>query len=999
MLLCLSSLASVAFADEVIVQPQISKFNTKLLFDEKKTFDEQELIVKFTPGTSSDERNEILKLVNAKEVDELENGDFSFVKVPNDSDLESISKNLLKNKQVLFVEPNYEVKSTYIPKEPSYKKQWYLNKVQLPKAWDKTKGSSNITVAVIDGGVQKDHPDLKGKIVSPYNTVTGNANYAPDQHGTHVAGIIAASFNKKGIAGIAPNVKIMPINVFDSQGASAYNVAVALKYAVDHHADVVNMSLGSESYSYLLDYYVSYARSKGIVLVAASGNSDSYIPMYPAALNGVIAVSATDSSDRITSFSNYGNYIDLAAPGLSIYSTINGSSYEYLSGTSMAAPVVTGVAALVRSKNPFLTPSQVESILMRSTVDLGNSGWDSFYGNGRIDAYKAVSNTPAPISKLTAPTTYTMTGTNKAALSITASSKTKVSLYLQTSSGKTIRTIFSNKASSGKKISASWDGKTTSGNYVTSGTYKLLAKVSNSNGTIYKSTKIKIVNNVRPAILMSGTYSFSPKASGKITIPYRITQKAKVTAVITNNKGKTVKKIFSNKSLSSGKQLLVWNGKDSKGHAVKDGTYYIIMSLTDSRNRKGKTKKVQLKVDTARPSAKVTLTSTLFKMNTKNTTTAKLSVKETSNILVNVVNEKGTIIKKLITKQSKAGTITLSWNGKNDKNLLAAEGKYRYSVQLKDLAGNITKISSSAFSLQDWRVPSIQSSKDYNFIKKGTMTFTYTLTKPGKVSVDIYKGNTLVKTIEKDVYKESGKQTFLWDGKDAAMNQAEDGDYQFIIKVVDKYPLSQSFTGNVHVRLKKIEISYPTIVQFTRYRGSEVFYKLSESAKVTIEIFNESNERVKTIKQNETVKAGIQKFSWDGMDDNGYYEYDDNYFYVITAQNAYGQKASVKGEMASSGKPTWLVDQDLAFHKDPNYNYYNDQLQLNIEIKQPITATLHVYDYEGSSQIDEQKYFLSTGVNNIVYNKPSSYEWYYYLVEYRDELGNGYWYEINEPYY
>ncbi|MDR7240832.1 S8 family peptidase [Neobacillus drentensis] len=428
--LCLSIITSVASAEEVTIQPKVSKFDTKVLFDEKKEFDDQELIIKFTPNTSSVERATILKLVNGKEVDQLKAGDFSFVKVPNGSDLASISKALLKNKQLLFVEPNYEVKSTYVPGEPSYNKQWYLNKIQLPKAWDKTKGSSNITVAVIDGGVQKDHPELRGKIVSPYNAVTGNANYTPDKHGTHVAGIIAASFNKSGIAGIAPSVKIMPINVFDWQGASAYNVAVALNYAVDHHADVVNMSLGSEDYSYILDYYVQYARSKGIVIVAAAGNSDTSIPMYPAALNGVIGVSATDSSDRITSFSNYGSYIDLAAPGLSIYSTVTGSSYEYLSGTSMTAPVVTGVAALVRSQNPFLTPSQVESILMKSTTDLGSRGWDSYYGYGRIDAYKAVSNTPAPISKLTAPTTYTMTGTNKAAFSITAASSTNVSLYL-----------------------------------------------------------------------------------------------------------------------------------------------------------------------------------------------------------------------------------------------------------------------------------------------------------------------------------------------------------------------------------------------------------------------------------------------------------------------------------------------------------------------------------------------------------------------------------------
>ena len=151
------------------------------------------------------------------------------------------------------------------------------------------------------------------------------------------------------------------------------------------------------------------------------------------------------------------------------------------------------------------------------------------------------------------------------------------------------------------------------------------------------------------------------------------------------------------------------------------------------------------------------------------------------------------------------------------------------------------------------------------------------------------------------------------------MNQAVDGDYQFKIKVVDKYNLSQTFTGNIHVRLTKIVISYPSMVQFSSYSGSEVYYKLSQSAKVTIEIFNDLNVKVKTIKQNVSVNEGIQYFKWDGKDSYGYYEYGNMYYYVITAQNGYGQNISVKGEMNSSGNPSWLVDQDFDFHEDPNH--------------------------------------------------------------------------------
>ncbi|MBV7505699.1 S8 family serine peptidase [Bacillus sp. sid0103] len=988
MVLSLLFMSFDANADGINAHPK--KIDPYVLFKEKSEYVAAELIVKFAPGTSQTEREDLLKQVDVIEETRLDDQDFSLVKVTQGAKLAEIAKRLLMSKKVLLVEPNYKYKKTYVPKEPSYSRQWYLNKLQLPKAWDKTKGSSKITVAVIDGGVQKDHPDLKGKIVSPYNAVTGSSSYYPDEHATHVAGIIAASFNKYGIAGISPDVKIMPINVFQGNEASAETVIRGIYYAVAHHADIINMSLGDDNYSHLLEAATKYAKSKGVVLVAAAGNSSTYLPMYPAASEGVIGVSATDRNDRIASFSNYGKNIDLAAPGVDIYSTVAGSTYAAFDGTSMAAPMVSGIAALVRSKNPFLSPSQVEAILKSSTVDLGSKGWDEDFGYGRIDAYKAVSKTAAPISTITAPKTYTMTGKNKAAFSFKTTSKTKVSLSIKDAHGKTIRKILSNKSSSGAKISASWDGKTASKKFVSTGTYKVEVKITKGSDSLKKSTTIKVINHTKPAIMVSGTtYTYSPKVSSKVTIPYELTQKVKVSAVVTDQSGKTVKKILSKKSKSAGKHSLVWNGKTTKGHLVKDGTYQIVMSFTDSHDKQGKPKKIQLKVDSVRPTGELSLSSTLFKMDNKTTSIIRVKLKESSTMIVHVVNEKGTIIKKLINKQANPGIISASWNGKNDKNQLVPEGTYHYFVQLKDKAGNITKFNSTSIILQDWRVPSISSGKDYYLKTKGSLTIDYNISKPGKVTIGIYQNGKPVTTIKSDAAELAGQHTFTWDGTDQAKSLLNDGVYQYNIKVVDKYNLTQTYSGNVHVEINKIEISYPAVIMFYPGEGSEVHYKLSRAAHVTIEIYNQSNQKIKTIVQDKTVNEGSQYFKWLSGDEN-----DDTYYYVITAKNAYGQK-SVKGKMTSTGNPAWLVSHSFGFHLASD-QIYNDQLLLKINTKQQVTATVHVYPDAGSSQIAEKQYTVKSGSSTIVYTKLSKYSWYYYLIEYRDSLGNEYWYEINE---
>ncbi|OIK16322.1 hypothetical protein BIV60_04710 [Bacillus sp. MUM 116] len=790
MVLCLSCMGTAASADGANTYTNLLKTNI-----ESNAFHDQELIVKFSLSLSKTQRDAILKQVNATEEAHLEDGDFSFIKVPKGTDLTKTAQSLLAQKKILWAEPNFKVKSTYIPQEPDYSKQWYLNKIQMPKAWDITKGSPQIKVAVIDDGVQQDHPELKGKIISPYNAVTGNAQYTPHEHATHVAGIIAGSFNRSGIAGIAPNVKIMPINVFAGDEASDYAVALGIKYAVDHHADVINMSLGSPNYSVLLDYYANYAKSKGVILIAAAGNDGTFTKTYPAALDSVVGVGATNSADHIAFYSNKGSFVDLTAPGSNIYSSINGSSYAYLTGTSMASPVVSGVAALIRSKNPFLAPDQVESIMEHSAVDLGKKGRDDYYGYGRIDAYKAVSNTPSPTANITAPKTFTMTGKNKAAFALKLPGHANVTVAIQNASGQTVREMLK-KTITGTKQTVDWDGKATNGKFVPTGTYKAVVKASNSRASLAKTTMIQVVNHTYADILVKGDYSFSPKIGKSIKIPYELTQKAKVTAVIKDNAGRVVKNIITGKSLPTGKYSIQWDGKSEKGQIVKDSTYSLEMSLLDVHNKKGKTKKVSIKIDTVPPSGRINVASDVYEKDPKNQAAASLEGTETANVSVFVIDEKENIVKQLLNKQTK--NANFSWNGMNAKKQFLPEGRYRYLVQLKDAAGNSSIIKSKFFMLQ--RLPIIQSAKDVTLTTQDIEPITYTLSKAGNVTIDIIQGETLIKSIQTNLVENPGNQSFLWDGTDNSNNLMDIGDYQFKISIVDKYGLTQDFTGTIHIK-------------------------------------------------------------------------------------------------------------------------------------------------------------------------------------------------------
>ncbi|MGN7761185.1 S8 family peptidase [Paenibacillus sp. 22594] len=271
--------------------------------------------------------------------------------------------------------------------------QWNLPAIETEQGWNLSKGSKDVIVAVVDTGVQANHPDLKGQLLAGYNAITNTS--PPDDdvgHGTHVAGIIGAlTNNEEGVAGISWYNKILPVKALDNSGAgTTYSVAEGIIWAADKGAKVINLSLGNYADSQFLHDAIKYAYDRDVVIVSAAGNDNTERPGFPAAYPEVLAVAATNATGEKASFSNYGEYIDVAAPGESIASTYPDNQYAALSGTSMASPHVAALAGLVRSLNPALTNKEVMAMMTSNAVDLGDPGHDKYYGWGQVDIYKTL---------------------------------------------------------------------------------------------------------------------------------------------------------------------------------------------------------------------------------------------------------------------------------------------------------------------------------------------------------------------------------------------------------------------------------------------------------------------------------------------------------------------------------------------------------------------------------------------------------------------------------
>lgn len=346
------------------------------------------LIVTFRPGTAAGLADGLLAASGGRVVSEIEELGARVVELPVRA-AQRARAAWAADPRVAGVEEDGIVQVDWTPSDPLWGYQWEQRQIRMPRSWNLTRGSARTVIAVVDTGVQPNHPDLEGQLVQGRDVLNRDRRPADDNgHGTAVAGVIAASAsNGMGVTGGCPDCRVMPIKALAADGTGYWSVAArGIIWAADHGADIINLSFGGPTGGSTLYDAIAYAKSKGAVVIASAGNNNSTSLFYPGAYDNVISVAASTSLDLRYSWSNWStSWVTLAAPGCT-HSTALWSAYHSFCGTSAAAPVLSSVAALVRARRPGWSTSRLESVLIESTIPTPYP----FTRHGRIDAFGAV---------------------------------------------------------------------------------------------------------------------------------------------------------------------------------------------------------------------------------------------------------------------------------------------------------------------------------------------------------------------------------------------------------------------------------------------------------------------------------------------------------------------------------------------------------------------------------------------------------------------------------
>ncbi len=349
------------------------------------------ILVKPAAGLPAAAFDRLLRGANpaARAKRQIRNTPVHLVEVPERAE-QAIARMLARHPLIAFAELDRRLPPDADVNDPDYGRQWHLPLMGAVPAWQYANGEG-IVVAVLDTGVYPYHTDLSGQVLSGWNVVSNNTDSADiHNHGTWVAGVIAAKANNLvGGASVAPGAKILPIRITNSSDGRAYlsDMAEGITWAADHGARVANISYSGAAGSATVANAAAYMMDKGGVVVISAGNDniDYGYGNYPS----LYVAGATTSSDAKAGYSSFGNFVDIAAPGSSIYTTSRNGGYSSVSGTSFASPNTAAVAALVMAANPDLLPTDVLAVISSTAVDLGDSGWDPAFGHGRVDALAA----------------------------------------------------------------------------------------------------------------------------------------------------------------------------------------------------------------------------------------------------------------------------------------------------------------------------------------------------------------------------------------------------------------------------------------------------------------------------------------------------------------------------------------------------------------------------------------------------------------------------------
>jgi thermitase len=605
--------------------------------------------------------------------------DVYVVSLPPTASERAVARALSQHPHIKFAEPDALVPVTFVPSDTYYSSEWHLQTIGAPGAWDVATGSG-VTVAILDSGIDASHPDLASQLVPGWNFYDNTSNTADVYgHGTKVAGVVAALGNNAlGVAGVAFNARLMPIRVTDTNGyASISALASGLTYAADHGARVANMSFAVQSYSTVISA-AQYFMNKGGVVMNSAGN---YGTLDSTSASGaLVSVSATGSSDAITSWSSFGPYVDLSAPGDGIWTTTMGGGYGPVSGTSFSSPVTAGVAALVMSANSALAPSQIVSLLESTAVDLGAAGYDNYYGYGRVNAASAVASaaaakvsrdTQAPSVAISTPTGGSVSGI--VPVSVTASDNIGVTHVDLLVNGMVLA------SDTTAPYSFSWDSSGLAGT-----TASLVARAYDAAGNVGASTPLGVTvttpratDTTPPAV--SITVPSGGSVSGVVTVNVSASDDVGVTSVqllvnggvLATDAGSPYSFSWDSSSLAGTSATLTARAYDAAGNSATSAP--VTVSVITNTPTSG--------VDSTPPTVQITGVTNGQQVNGM----VNLNAFATDNVAVSSVTLS---IDGVPMVTSNASSVSYKWNSRK-----ASGGSHSISVVARDASGNQGTVS------------------------------------------------------------------------------------------------------------------------------------------------------------------------------------------------------------------------------------------------------------------------------------------------------------------
>ncbi|TCV88991.1 S8 family serine peptidase [Sulfurirhabdus autotrophica] len=533
------------------------------------------ILVQPRAGLDAAEFEKVLKPHGGHALRKIKGVNVQIVELPGNASEKAVLNSLRKHKNIKFAELDYILHAEKTSNDPYTPNEWHLNKMQAGSAWDISLGNG-ITVAILDTGVDATHPDLAGQLVPGWNMYDNNADTADVYgHGTMVAGVVgAASDNAIGVSSFAWQAKIMPVRISGTDGmASISTIANGLIWAADHGARVANISYAVSGYA-TVQNAAQYMKNKGGVTVVSAGNSGALDSSL--ADDTMISVSATDSNDVKTSWSTYGPFVDVSAPGAGIWTTTRGGGYSAVSGTSFSSPATAGTVTLMLAANPQLSPVDVENLLKTTAVDLGTAGWDQNYGYGRVNTFAAVQAAALSVSRdLSAPVVAIGSPGNNA----TVSGWVSVDASASDNVGVTHVDLLANgvlvASDNASPYAFSWDSTK-----VSDGEAQLVAYAYDAAGN-YSASPVVMVNVKNAVDITPPTVTISSPINGsKIATKVLILAEAKDNVAVANTSlyidgllattvtGGTLSYNWNMRRVSSGTHVISVKAVDTSGNAA-----------------------------------------------------------------------------------------------------------------------------------------------------------------------------------------------------------------------------------------------------------------------------------------------------------------------------------------------------------------------------------------------------------------------------------------------